>query len=130
MVQPAGLDGGAELEQPRLVGRKIEPRAPVVSEHPHVVNRRDALGRNALPRPDPVEELDARRGERVNPRIPFGNRCGRLALDQGDSLPAVGKRRGQARAYEPAADDGNVEIHAWIVLVSALFLDKYLMQNG
>src|SRR5262249_21807445 len=111
VVQAPGFDGRAELEQPRLVSGEVEPRTAVVPEYLHVVDRRDALGGDALPGADPLQERDARRGERVDPRVPLGRRLRRpLALNQGDLVPGLGERCGKARADDTATDDDNVEI--------------------
>src|SRR5712691_7237512 len=121
MMQPAGFDGHGELQHPRLVGGKIEPRAPVVAEHPHVVNRRDALGFEAPPHTDAIEKRGARRSQGVNARIPIGTRRDRwLALRERKLEPTFGKRRREAGPGKPSTDDDDVEIHARIVPESSL----------
>src|SRR6266704_7131055 len=125
MVKSARFDGRRELQRPRLVGGKIQPRAPVITEPPHVVNRRDAPCFEASPRADAIEKRRARRSQRVDARIPIGaRRRRRLALDQGKPEPAFGKRRGQTRPGKPSTDDDDVEIHSWIVPAKGVFLDN------
>ena len=42
----------------------------------------------------------------------------------------VRERRGEACSHQTCADDDDVEVHGWIVLADAFFLDKYLMRKG
>ena len=121
MVKPGGFDRRRELRHPRLVRGEIEPRASVIAEYPHVVNRRDAPGFEAPPRTDAIEKRRARRSQRVDARVPLGARQRRrLALDEGKSEPAFGKGRRQARPGKPSTDDDDVEIHSGIVPESSL----------
>jgi len=131
MVKPARFDGRRELRRPRLVGGKVQPRAPVITENPHVVNRRDAPGLETPPRTDAIEKRRACRSQRVDARIPIGTRRRRrLALDEGKLQAAFGKRRRQTGPGKPSANDDDVEIHSWIVPAKRVFLDNHWTQKG
>src|SRR5258708_10846410 len=129
-VKPAGFDGRSELQHPRLVSGKIQPRAPVISENAHFIDWRDALCFEAPPRADAIEKRRARRSQRVDARIPIGaRRRRRLALDQGKPEPAFGKRPGQTRPGKPSTDDDHVKIHSWIVSPNQTFLTTHRTQK-
>src|SRR5712691_8722756 len=131
MVKPAGFDGRCELQRPRFVGGKIQPRAPVIAENAHVVNRCDAPGFEAPPRTDAIEKRDACRSQGVDARIPIGARRGRwLALNERKPELTFGKRRCQACPGKASTYDDDVEIHSRIVPAKGVFLDNHSTQKG
>jgi len=66
---------------PTRYAGEIEPRAPLIAEHPHVVNRRDAPVRSPATRPM-RSRTPCSRSQRVDARVPLGLAKTRLALDE------------------------------------------------